>query len=405
MLTQARHWLEARDVESKAELDCPVCERPIQSTELKAVVSAALEVLTAENGRVAELGEAHTEATSAVEDLERIIEVVARQREKVNKLRAGELRLATGIVVEIRKMAAGGLSEGDEIAAPVATSLSVLNKLVGDVAAEDLDAFPSDDVNAALGRLQGLVATAQQRTAKEVAEAGSSARALRERVVALEKAVAFLEADLSLNALDGVVAGTELNEALASLGAVDAQLDTLEAVLRTAEQVSESEAKARIDVIAPLLGEWFGRLSRHDSLRSAEIAVTTSRAGGSSKNSYTICATSDDGWRTSSAPTLSGGYQSVLAVAALCTLSEDEGSHTRLGLLALDEPALSLDARLSTRMAAAMGAHAAASRLLLTTTDDAFAEALTTGAGASKVRVIRLNEWTATKGTHVAAAT
>ena len=92
-------------------------------------------------------------------------------------------------------MAAGGLSEGDEIAAPVATSLSVLNKLVGDVAAEDLDAFPSDDVNAALGRLQGLVATAQQRTAKEVAEAGSSARALRERVVALEKAVAFLEAD------------------------------------------------------------------------------------------------------------------------------------------------------------------------------------------------------------------
>ena len=83
------------------------------------------------------------------------------------------------------------------------------------------------------------------------------------------------------------MAGTELNEALASLGAVDAQLDTLEAVLRTAEQVSESEAKARIDVIAPLLGEWFGRLSRHDSLRSAEIAVTTSRAGGSSKNSYT----------------------------------------------------------------------------------------------------------------------
>ena len=205
VLTQARHWLEARDVES--ELDCPVCERPIQSTELKAIVSAALEVLTAENGRVAELGEAHTDAASAVEDLERIIEVVARQREKVNKLRAGELRLATGIIVEIRKMAAGGLPEGDEIAAPVATAIAVLNNLVGDVAAEDLDAFPSDDVNAALGRLQGSVATAQQKTAKEVAEAGSSARALRERVVALEKAVAFLEADLSLNALDGVVAG------------------------------------------------------------------------------------------------------------------------------------------------------------------------------------------------------
>ena len=92
-------------------------------------------------------------------------------------------------------------------------------------------------------------------------------------------------------------------------------------------------------------------------------------------------------------------------MAALCTLSEDEGSHTRLGLLALDEPTLSLDARLSTRMAAALGAHAAASRLLLTTTDDAFTEALTKGAGASKVRIVRLNEWTAAKGTHVAAAT
>lgn len=255
-------------------------------------------------------------------------------------------------------------------------------------------------MNAALGRLQGLVTNAQEKTQKEIAEAGTSAQVVRQRVLALEKTVAFLKAEASLNILDDVVAGTQLSEALTSLGAVDTQLSTLDAVLQAAERVSECEARARIETVVPLLGEWFGRLSQHDSLRAAGISVTTTHKGGS-KNSYSICATGNDGWQASAAPALSGGYQTILAVATLCALSEDEGSHTRLGLLALDEPTVSLDGELTAQMGVALGAHVGTPKLLLTTTDKSFAEAVTKGAGASRVRVIQLSRWTAAQGSHV----
>lgn len=141
VLTQARHWLEVRDLESEAELGCPVCERPILPSELNATVEAALDSLTAGNGRVADLRIQRDDAAKAVEVAQDGLDAVRRQSKKVDELRVLELELANSVAAAIRRMANEGPPKADKAAAPVAKALTDLKMLVGDNVSDDVTAF------------------------------------------------------------------------------------------------------------------------------------------------------------------------------------------------------------------------------------------------------------------------
>jgi len=224
---------------------------------------------------------------------------------------------------------------------------------------------------------------------------------VRVKALGLKALVFFLEAADDVARLDAVVGGPELAAAHAGVQSVQSSSETLSVVNEAAEVVSAAEARDRLEALAPRLSVWFERLSAHDALRGAGIAVKTGRAGGVSRNKYQIRATGPRGWQVAAGPMLSGGYQTALAVAALCALGDDEASRTSLGLLALDEPTHSLDAEMAARMGRALGTSARLPRLVLTTTDESFADAVADGAGAARVRLLRFAPWTASAGTRL----
>jgi len=397
VLVAAREWLKAQSGAADRSLKCPVCVRPIVATELDSLVEGAL---SEAGGTVAELQVRRAEALEHYQAVENQINAVQRQRQNIEEVAARERQLGNALFSELRREEAKLPGKPDRVEGPVAGVVRKALQLPGVEGLPEGEPFPTAALNVTLGRLAEEVAAALQKTSADVANASTAKQALRERVLALEKTVDFLEAADRLDELDELVGSADVSAAVAGADAVDSEVETLQAVVQAAEQVSESEAQARIDAVEPRLNEWFGRLSRHDSLRGAKVSVTTTRGGGS-KNSYTILARSDDGWEVAPGPMLSGGYRTALAVAALCALSDDDNSHIGLGLLALDEPTQSLDPTMTVQMGRALGANIELPTLLVTTTEESFATALRDSAGASKVRVLRVSDWTAAQGTRI----
>jgi ABC-type branched-subunit amino acid transport system ATPase component len=96
---------------------------------------------------------------------------------------------------------------------------------------------------------------------------------------------------------------------------------------------------------------------------------------------------------------LSGAYQTLLAVAALCALPDAAGR--RLALLVLDEPTLNLDPKLTERLGKALSAAVPATRTVVATADPTLARAIQESAG-ERVRVLELGPWTEAAGIRVA---
>lgn len=403
VVSSARSWIAAQPEDAEAELACPVCERPMIRRELAEIIDAVLDAVSGADGEAARL-QALSEATQAqVREVSANNATLRELREQVETLIGRERTRAADIITRLREHDQALPASPDELEAPVAAA--VREALLLGVAEEpDASSSPTAALNDLLHRIAEACDAALQRTQGEIAQIRETARAAREKVLSLERVVRFLEADARLSELDSLAGKVELAAAEGALEDLDSRMETLQAVIGVADSVSQAEADARITALAPRLASWFESLSGHDSLRSAKMVVTTRRDRGGSKNSYAICATSADGWEAGTSPLLSGGYQTALAVAALCALSDDEASRSSLGLLALDEPTQSLDREMSRRLGRTL-VRVNAPRLLITTTEEAFVDDVLQGAGSSLVRVIRLAGWTAAEGTRTESGT
>lgn len=98
---------------------------------------------------------------------------------------------------------------------------------------------------------------------------------------------------------------------------------------------------------------------------------------------------------------LSGGYQTALAVAALCALADPGVRGHGLDLLVLDEPTQNLDPELTELLAAAIVHAAPAGRTIVTTADGLFTQALERVAGGEAASVVRLGRWAEATGVAV----
>jgi DNA repair exonuclease SbcCD ATPase subunit len=400
VLTRAAEWLAAQESGASEELGCPVCERPLVRGELERLVNEALSAFEGSDGRIAALRAATVEATRRYKNVDEQLASLATQRERTEKHLETERHAFSELVLSLCAMGKTIPSEVDHVEAPVAALVVEALQIVGE---DGSGAECAEPLNGVLGRLAGAVEAALKASADEIAKASATASNLRARALALLALGDFLGEAAHLDRLDDEVSNDSLTQARAAVNSIGSRLETLAIVGEIAAAVSASEAQQRVSGIAPRLNTWFERLSNHDALKGATLRVDSIKDAGSIRNAYQIRACSGDGWEAGPGPILSGGYQTTLAVAALCSLADDEESRTGLGLLALDEPTQSLDPELTKRMGKALGAHVRVPRLIVTTTEESFAKAIAGGAGASRIRVLRLADWTAAQGTRIEA--
>ena len=386
VLHNAQVWIAAQAASAAA--DCPVCERPVVLAELESLVQERLRALESDDGTLAGL---HAALTDANERNRALLGARARVEHARAEMAAAAAREST-----CRETALAALATACETA--VAAAADGLEGTVIARARELLDAEPgAADLS---DRLRGLSAAADealQAVGREIVNAQAASTTLRERVHRLVAVADFLRAQSELDDLDASLAGPELAAARQATQTTASWRETLLTVADVASAVSANEARRRTQAVTPRLAAWFERLSRHASLRSAAIDVETVKAGGS-RNSYRIRAHSSAGWQASRGPALSGGYQTILAVAALCSLADDPESRSGLSLLALDEPTQSLDPQMTAQLGRALGEHLQVGRLIVTTTDEAFAAAIEKAAGASRARRIVFADWDAERG-------
>lgn len=385
VLHNAHVWIAAQ---AAASADCPVCERPVVLAELESLVQERLRGLESDDGTLAGLQVALTDANERNKTLR-------EARIRVEQARA-ERAAAAAREATSREAALAALATACEAA--VAAAADGLEGTVIALASELLEAeLGATDLSDRLRGLSAAAGEAMQAVGREIVNAQEASTTVRERVQRLVAVADFLGAESELDDLDASLAGPELAAARQATQTTASWRETLRTVAEVASAVSADEARRRTQAVTPRLAAWFERLSRHASLRSAAIDVQTVKAGGS-RNSYRIRALSSAGWQASRGPALSGGYQTVLAVAAMCALADDPESRSGLSLLALDEPTQSLDPQMTTQLGRALGEHVQVGRLIVTTTDESFADAIEKAAGASRARRIEFADWDAERG-------
>lgn len=392
VLTSARDWLNHQRVPGE-ELDCPVCERSIGATELAGLVDAALNELEDSDGAIAGLTAKQVEARGA-------LKAAATDKDQLDQA-VGELNDHKQDVAKQRSKLPEALQQAHEVWR--GKQLHETEKRTVELLQQAIDAAATADeprLGRLLSDLASVCAQALERTNQELQRAGPLAEQRRMRVIALERLLDLLQAAERLDALDVDVSGDELAQARDRLGSAHRAGDILAKVTAAAGAIAEAEATARIAAVAARLNAWFANVSVHDSLKGARIQVQTTRPAGRLRNSYRLRATDTEAtWEAAPGPMLSGAYQTLLAVAALCALADT--SARRLGFLVLDEPTLSLDPELTKRLGSALAASVPPVRTLVATADPAFARAIKEHAG-ERVRIIELAPWTEAAGTQVA---
>ena len=193
---------------------------------------------------------------------------------------------------------------------------------------------------------------------------------------------------------------TNLAAAASDISATKRVEETVHMLAEVVGEISEIEANKITESISEPIRKWFGRISQHDVLQAATVKANVKRTAGIVRNSYEIRAT--DSAQTNPVPAghnLSGGYEMVLAISALCAIQEVVSSNHNVGLFILDEPTESLDPELAQSMGAALGLHAPGPRTIITTNHPDFAKAIRESAGAARAKVIDLASWTVKSGT------
>ena len=200
--------------------------------------------------------------------------------------------------------------------------------------------------------------------------------------------------------MDVILSDTSLAEAAAGIAAARRIEATVQTLAEVVGVISETEANKITESISGPMGEWFGRISRHDVLKAAVVTTNVRHTAGIIRNNYEIRATDATGANPVSAGhNLSGGYEMVLAVSALCAIQQVVSSIHNVGLFILDEPTESLDPELAEAMGKSLGLHAPGARTIITTNRPEFAREIRDSAGAARAKVIDLGRWTAIGGT------
>jgi DNA repair exonuclease SbcCD ATPase subunit len=392
ILNRAREWLHQHEHVPEEQLDCPVCERPIVAGELAALVEAALDGLERSDGTIArlvtEVTETRKQRDASVADNERLKEAVEELNEREQAVVGRRSKLPETLEAALKPWQARKPDDVEE------ETVGLLRQAL-DAAATSDDGL----LARRLGNLADACDEAVSRTDEELEQAGKLGEQRRGRVLALGHLLDFLQAAVRLDALDVDISGAELAQARNSLGAAFQARDVLAKVAVAAGEVAEAEATERTHAVATKLDAWFRRVSVHDRLKGARIEVQTNRTGGRLRNSYRLRAVDPAGsWEASPGPMLSGAYQTLLAVAALCALANAAGR--RLDLLGLDEPTLNLDPALTERLGKALAGAVPAARTVVATADPTLARAIEESAG-ERVRVVELGPWTDAAGIQV----
>ena len=228
------------------------------------------------------------------------------------------------------------------------------------------------------------------------------AEEVRNRIMSMQRLLEFLQEDEILSGMDVILSDTTLAVAAAGIAAAKRIENTLHMLAEVGGGISESEATKITKSLSKPISEWFGRISRHDHLKTAVVATNVTKAGGIVRNHYEIRAADVSGTNTVPAGhNLPGGYEMVLAVSALCAMQEQVSLNHNVGLFILDEPTESLDPELTKAMGTSVGLHSPGPLTLITTNQPEFAKAIQESAGAARAKVINLGRWTLSSGTSI----
>ena len=236
-------------------------------------------------------------------------------------------------------------------------------------------------------------------SSEELEQASEEADKVKTKIIHTQRLLEFLTEDESLSKMDEILSGSSLAEAAASIAEARRIEATVGTLAEVAGAISETEANKITESISGPISEWFGRISQHDVLKAAVVTSNIRRAGGIVRNNYEMRATDATGVnRVAAGHNLSGGYEMVLAVSALCAIQEVVSSNHKVGLFILDEPTESLDPELMEAMGKSLGLHAPGPRTIIATNRPDFAKEIRKSAGAARAKVIDLGRWTAMSG-------
>lgn len=394
VLDRAKTWLA--DHHHDSDLACPVCQRGIGTGDLASAIETSLQMLTGSDGAIRQAKEKVTEARSGMELAENTVARLAAVTTEVKRLGAAVLKSRKAVLSYVVEFA-------DEwsVVHQLGERESTIHKLLQ--SARELSSESSsddDELDRLLRDLISEVEKALEETTEELRGAADQVEKTRIHIISTQRLLEFLVADQSLSLMKEMLLDQRLEAASASITAAK----RIEAVVRklaeAAGNLSEIEAREITTSISKPLNKWFGWISGHDLLKGAMVTAGKGSKGGIVRNTYQIRAT--DVSRLNPVPAgynLSGGYEMVLAVSALCAIREQMALSHSLGLFVLDEPTESMDPELEEAMSRTLGLHAPGHPTIITTNRPDFASGIQTNAGLARAKVLNLRQWTVIDGT------
>ena len=396
VLEQAKTWFTEHD--HGPDLACPVCQRGIEPSVLSSSIDTSLQTLRGSDGAIAKLEDEIQQARVADNLAVRSAESLAVATAKAKSLASAALHQISVVLNVISSIATtwGAVQQLD----PNETAVYEIMQTVSNISPDAEDAGAR--LEPSIRNLISVVDKAYTESSKELGEASEQADKVKTRIVDTQRVLAFLKEDKILSKMDVLL--SDSNMAIVAAGIAEARKieATVQALAEAAGVISETEAsKIAVSISGPI-SEWFGRISQHDVLKAAEVTTNITRMGGLIRNKYEIRATDAAGANPVSAGhNLSGGYEMVLAVSALCAIQQVVSSVHNVGLFVLDEPTESLDPELAKEMGKSLGLNVPGARTIITTNRLAFATEIRDSAGPARAKLVDLNRWTVSKGTSI----
>ena len=394
VLDRANTWFVEHDHD--LDLACPVCQRGIEPAALSSAIDTSLQTLRGSDGAIerleGEIQQAQVAKDLAVKDVETHTAAIVKAKNSASAAldeRNSVLNMVSGIASTW-----GTVQQLDQKETAVYEILRTVSKISPQT--EDADAR----LEPLIRDLISEVDKAHEESSKELEQASEEADKVKTRILDVQRLLEFLTEDETLSKMDVLLSDTSLAEAADGIAAARRIEATVQTLAEVVGAISETEANKISELISGPISEWFGRISQHDVLKAAVVTTNIRRAGGIVRNNYEIRATDTTGANPVSAGhNLSGGYEMVLAVSALCAIQDVVSSTHIVGLFILDEPTESLDPDLAEAMAKSLGLHAPGPRTIITTNRPEFARDILESAGVARAKVIDLGRWTAIGGT------
>ena len=396
VLERAQVWYSEHSHDP--DLDCPVCQRPTESSVLAEAIDSSLQLLRGADGTIERLEGGIKTAQESKAQLEGNALKLDNVAAEIDRSAAA----VTGNQVTLLKVLSDAAALWEAASNLDDNEVTVSDLLQAFAGTPPVEPVAPDKLDTSLRDLISEVTQSRVDTLNEVEQAGNSAERIRTRIAALQRLIEFLEDDQKMSDMDIILSDPNLADASAGIEAAKTVESIVKTLAEVAGEVSNDEANKITNSLSDPLNRWFERISRHDMLKKAVVTAHVRRAGGIVRNTYEIRAT--DTASSNHVPAghnLSGGYEMVLAVSALCAIQELASLNHSIGLFILDEPTESLDPELVETMGASLGLHAPGDRTIITTNRPEFAKVVLDSAGAARGKIVNLEPWTVNDGTRV----